>query len=239
MLNAVELRIPLHGQLGIVGSSGCGKTTLLEILAGLTSPDAGACTIATEPPKKTGDERLTQCALMPQEDLLLPWRTALGNACIALENHGLSRREARTRAHPLFKRFGLAEFESARPAELSGGMRQRVAFLRTLLADKEVLLLDEPFGALDSISRAEMQVWLLRALADQPKTTVLVSHDVEEALYLCDQVAVMSRRPGTVVAKLDAKIGDGAPRRDVVTSPEFSRLKEEALEMLESRAREN
>ena len=121
---------------------------------------------------------------MPQRDLLLPWLTAIDNAALAPRNRGASRAAARRAAHPLFERFGLAGFERARPSELSGGMRQRIAFLRTLLAGKPVLLLDEPFASLDAITRAEMQEWLAEALAAESRTTILVTHDVEEALYL-------------------------------------------------------
>src|SRR5205814_8688371 len=133
-------------------------------------------------------------------DCLLPWRSAIDNAVLALENAGLRRQEARRRAAPLFERFGLAGAERLRPAKLSVGMRQRVAFLRTLLAGKPVLLLDEPFGALDAITRASMQEWLAQALAEEPRTVLLVSHDVEEALYLCDRVLVFSDRPGRLRA---------------------------------------
>ena len=150
------------------------------------------------------------------------------NAALALECQGVPRSEARGRAEPLFERFGLAEFESARPAELSGGMRQRVAFLRTLLPGRPVLLLDEPFGALDSITRASMQRWLADALAQEPRTVLLVTHDVEEALFLADRVAVLSPRPGRVVAELTVEL---ARPRDV-TSPEFGVVKRRALEAL-------
>jgi len=165
---------------------------------------------------------------MPQRDLLLPWRDALGNAALALECDGVPRAEARRRAEPLFERFGLAEFEGARPAELSGGMRQRVAFLRTLLPGRQILLLDEPFGALDSITRASMQRWLTDALAQDPRTVVLVTHDVEEAVFLGDRVVVLSPRPGRVVADID--VGIDRPRD--VTSPEFTTVKRRALEAL-------
>src|SRR5205823_4579978 len=138
-------------------------------------------------------------ALMPQRDLLLPWRSALDNAALALELLGMRRREARSRAQPLFERFGLEEFSRAKPGELSGGMRQRVSFARTLLAGKPVLLLDEPFGSLDAITRAELQGWLRAALHERPQTAMLVTHDVEEALLVCDRVAVMSARPGRIV----------------------------------------
>src|SRR5207247_1253004 len=144
--------------------------------------------------------RLARCALMPQRDCLLPWRTALDNAGLALENAGLSRREARRRAAPLFAQFGLAGAELQRPARLSGGMRQRVAFLRTLLAGKPVLLLDEPFASLDALTRAEMQAWLAGALLREPRTVLLVTHDVEEAVVLADRLVVLAPRPGRVGA---------------------------------------
>jgi NitT/TauT family transport system ATP-binding protein len=205
-----------------VGPSGCGKSTVLEILAGIQEPDAGTVIGG-------GDS----CALMPQSDLLLPWRDALGNAGLALECAGYNRPDARRKAQPLFERFGLGEFERAYPRELSGGMRQRVAFLRTLLAGRPALLLDEPFGALDSITRASMQEWLAEALEAERRTLVLVTHDVEEALYLADRVAVMSPRPGRIVAEIEVPFErPRTPRREVVTSPEFAALKERAMEAL-------
>ena len=136
---------------------------------------------------------------MLQRDLLLPWFSALDNAALALRNRGVGKADARREAGALFERFGLAGFEAARPPELSGGMRQRVAFLRTLVAGKPVLLLDEPFASLDAISRAEMQQWLAGALRADGRTVLLVSHDLEEALYLADRVLVLSSRPGRVV----------------------------------------
>ena len=161
---------------------------------------------------------------MPQRDLLLPWLTALDNAALAPRNRGASRADARAEAAPLFERFGLAGFEAARPAELSGGMRQRVAFLRTLLAGKPVLLLDEPFASLDAITRAEMQEWLAAALAARAaRPSLLVTHDVEEALYLCDRVLVLSRPPGDSRSPTLASPAPRAtPRLEAVTSPEFA-----------------
>lgn len=229
-LDGIDLSIPAHTRLGIVGPSGCGKSTLLSDIAGLLEPDDGTISIgvATAP-----RDRLARCVLMPQKDLLVPWRTALDNACLALENRGHSRRTARERARPLFERFGLGEFEQRTPAELSGGMRQRVAFLRTLMAEKDVLLLDEPFAALDSITRASMQEWLLGALVQEPKTALLVTHDVDEALLLTDQVVVFSARPGRIVRRFDTNFPRSVPRREIVTSPEFVAIKEQALEALE------
>ena len=221
-LDGLSLEIGAGETVAIVGPSGCGKSTLLELLAGLQEADEGVVAGG-------GDA----CAFMPQSDLLLPWRDALGNAGLALECAGLSKAEARRAAAPLFERFGLGDFERAYPRELSGGMRQRVAFLRTLLAGRPALLLDEPFGALDSITRASMQEWLAGALAEEPRTLVLVTHDVEEALYLADRVAVMSPRPGRIVAELDVPFArPRARRREVVTSPQFADLRERAMEAL-------
>jgi ABC-type nitrate/sulfonate/bicarbonate transport system ATPase subunit len=215
--------------LGVVGPSGCGKSTLLELVCGLQEPSAGTVGVegALDPA-----ERLRRCALMPQRDLLLPWRTALDNAGLALELRGSGRTEARRRALALFERFGLEEFARARPDELSGGMRQRVSFARTLLAEKPILLLDEPFGSLDSITRAELQEWLAGALANEPRTTLLVTHDVEEALFLCDRVLILSPRPGTVRSEIRVELNRSHPRREQVTSAEFAALKERALEAL-------
>ncbi len=165
---------------------------------------------------------------MPQRDLLLPWLSAIDNAGLALRVHGVARPLARDQVAPWFERFGLGGFEEARPYELSGGMRQRVAFLRTLLAGKPVLALDEPFAALDAITRAEMQGWLARALEAEPRTVVLVTHDVEEAVLLGDRVVVLSPRPGRLVA--DLAVGVGRPRRR--TDAAVVELRAKALEAL-------
>jgi ABC-type nitrate/sulfonate/bicarbonate transport system ATPase subunit len=211
----VSLRAAPGELLAVVGPSGCGKTTLLELICGLQRPDAGAVSSAP-------------AALMPQRDLLLPWLNALDNASLALRIAHQPRAQARARATALFAELGLAGFEHARPHELSGGMRQRVAFLRTLLANKPVLCLDEPFGALDAITRAEMQSWLARALEREPRTVVLVTHDVEEAILLADRVIVMCARPGRVVAELEVEL----PRPRVRTDAAVVGLRERALSAL-------
>ena len=195
-LDGVDLDIADGEFVAIMGPSGCGKSTLLEVVAGLQEPSAGTVEAAGA---ADAQGRLAACAYMAQRDLLMPWRDALANAALALECQGLSKAEARRRAAPLFERFGLAEFERTRTAGLSGGMRQRVAFVRTLLAGRPLLLLDEPFGALDSITRGSMQQWLADALAVDPRTVLLVTHDVGEALFLADRVAVLSPRPGRVL----------------------------------------
>jgi NitT/TauT family transport system ATP-binding protein len=225
-LAGISLSLSQRARTGIVGPSGCGKTTLLQVIAGLLEADSGLVRVGDA---TTARQRLAQCALMPQRDLLLPWRTALDNAMIALENRGVSRADARRRTQPLFEQLGLAGFERARPGQLSGGMRQRVSFLRTLMAEKDVLLLDEPFGALDSITRGQLQEWLSQAMEAVPRTVLLVTHDVDEALLLCQQVVVFAARPGRVIRVLPGGGSFRGSRREIVTSPEFASLKEQAL----------
>ena len=214
-LDGVTLRVGRGEVVAVVGPSGCGKSTLLELVCGLQEPDAGA--VRAEP-----------AVLMPQRDMLLPWLNALDNAALPLRNRGVPRPAARAAAAGHFAAFGLDGFERARPDELSGGMRQRVAFLRTFLADKPVLALDEPFGALDAITRVQMQDWLAEALAREPRTVLLVTHDVEEALVLADRVAVLSPRPGRVVAELPVNLERPRERTD----PELVALRARALEAL-------
>ena len=216
----VTFSVAEHEIVALVGPSGCGKTTLLELVCGLQAPDSGSVTAAP-------------AVLMPQRDLLLPWLDALDNAALALRIHGAGRDEARERAQPLFTAFGLEGFEHSRPDELSGGMRQRVAFLRTLLSGKPLLCLDEPFGALDAITRAEMRDWLAGALAGEPRTTLLVTHDVEEAAVLADRIVVLSPRPASVQAVIDVPL----PRPRTVTDPALVAIRERALEALRACSR--
>ncbi len=230
-VSGVDLEVPLHSRLSIVGPSGCGKSTLLGLISGLDEPTEGTIDVLGA---TTSAERLRRCAWMPQRDLLLPWRDVLGNAALALENQGVRRRTARQRVGHLVERFGLAGFEEKLPYQLSGGMRQRVSFLRTLVAGKEVLLLDEPFGALDSITRADLQEWLRTALDTEPRTTVLVTHDVEEALLIGERVVVMSARPGRIEAQFDVHLPHAGSRRELIRHPEFTELRDEILSLLEA-----
>jgi NitT/TauT family transport system ATP-binding protein len=211
-LRGMSLAARRHEIVSVVGPSGCGKTTLLELICGLQRPDAGT---VKGPP----------AALMPQSDMLLPWLSALDNAGLALRAQGRSRAEARASAAPWLERFGLSGFERTRPGELSGGMRQRVSFLRSLLAGKPVLALDEPFAALDAITRLQMQGWLGHVLEREPRTVVLVTHDVEEAVMLGDRVVVMSPRPGRVVAEIAVELPRPRHRADA----EIVALREQAL----------
>ena len=209
-LDGVSLRAAAREVVAVVGPSGCGKSTLLELVCGLAAADAGR---VDAPP----------AALMPQRDGLLPWLSALDNAALARRIAGDSKRAA-----PLFERFGLGEFESARPAGLSGGMRQRVAFLRTLLAGRPLLCLDEPFAALDALTRTQAQAWLGEALAREPRTVLLVTHDVEEAVLLADRIVLLSPRPGRVVTELEVALARPRGR----TSLEVVELRERALAAL-------
>ena len=188
--------------VAVVGASGCGKSTLLHLLAGLEVPTAGTVLLDGAPAGRL----LGACAFMPQRDSLLPWRRVLDNATLGLELQGVGRADARRRAAPLLARFGLDGFERAWPWQLSGGMRQRVAFLRTVLQGRPALLLDEPFGALDSITRLDLQVWLAGVLAAVPVTVVLVTHDVAEAALLADRVYVLTPRPGRVAAVVEVDL---------------------------------
>jgi ABC-type nitrate/sulfonate/bicarbonate transport system ATPase subunit len=231
-LRALE-RIDLEARpgevVGLVGPSGCGKTTLLELVAGLREPDDGSISVEGE---SDADRRLLGCAYMPQRDLLLPWLSAIDNAALALRVAGASRPDARSQVAADFERLGLGGFEEARPAELSGGMRQRVAFLRTLVAGRPVLLLDEPFASLDAITRAELHAWLASVLSADRHTVLLVTHDVEEALYLSDRVLVLTPRPGKVAAALEVPEPRAPDRVAAVSSPAFAELRQRALRAL-------
>ena len=214
-LGGISLRARPREVVAVVGPSGCGKTTLLELICGLQRPDSGS--VRSDP-----------AVLMAQRDLLLPWSSALDNAALPLRVRGRPRGEAREAARTLLAELGLAGWERATPAELSGGMRQRVAFARTLLSGKPVLALDEPFASLDALTRQELQGWLAGALAAAPRTVVLVTHDVEEAAILADRVVVMSPRPGRAMADLPVP----GPRPRGRTDPAVIELRERAMRTL-------
>jgi ABC-type nitrate/sulfonate/bicarbonate transport system ATPase subunit len=198
--------VSLHAGPGefvaVIGPSGCGKSTLFHILAGLEDPDRGEVLIDGSVVR----DRLGACAFMPQHDGLLPWRRTLDNVTVGLSLAGVGREEARARARPLLERFGLGGFERAWPWQLSGGMRQRAAFLRTVLLGRPAMLLDEPFGALDGITRTELQQWLLEVWEQVGSTVMLITHDVAEAVCLADRVYVLSPRPGYVAAEVTIEL---------------------------------
>jgi putative hydroxymethylpyrimidine transport system ATP-binding protein len=224
VLDGVSLAVEPGEFVAVIGPSGCGKSTLFDVVAGLERPDAGR--VLVDGADATG--RTDAFAYMPQQDLLFPWRTVLDNTTLGLEVAGVRRRAARERARPLFAEFGLDGFEGARPGELSGGMRQRAALLRTVVQDRPVLLLDEPFGALDALTRTEMQLWLSRMRARFAWTVVLVTHDVREAVLLADRVVVLAPRPTTVRRVVAVDL----PRPwdlSVFTDPRFAAAEAELL----------
>jgi ABC-type nitrate/sulfonate/bicarbonate transport system ATPase subunit len=217
-LDGLSLTVGATEFVAMVGPSGSGKSTLLDVVSGLIAQDSGTVRIGSE--LTTARQRLGQSAYMQQRDLLLPWRTTTGNAALGLEASGTSRSAAERQAAAQLRRFGLEGFGDAYPAQLSGGMRQRAAFLRTILPRKELVLFDEPFGALDALTRSDLQAWLA-GLWEQERTSVLlVTHDVEEAIFLADRVIVLTPRPGRVAIELPVALP--RPRtRAMIASPEF------------------
>ena len=235
---SVLSEVDFHAEEGefvaIIGPSGCGKSTLLNIIAGLDEPTSGDLSLGGSGPDGS-DGRLGSVGYMQQKDLLMPWRSVLDNAALGLEIRGVPKREAVARAREHLPRFGLDGFEGAYPHELSGGMRQRAAFLRTALADQQVFLLDEPFGALDALNRAQIHEWLTGLWESMRKTIVLVTHDVDEAIFLSDRVYVMTARPGTM--KMAQPVELPRPRSvDALASAEFMRLKAALLNAIREEA---
>jgi putative hydroxymethylpyrimidine transport system ATP-binding protein len=219
-LDALSLTVGTAEFVALVGPSGSGKSTLLDIVAGLMTQDSGTVRLDGEP--TTAKQRLGQSAYMQQRDLLLPWRTTTGNAALGLEASGLPRSIAEQRAAAELWRFGLDGFGHVYPAQLSGGMRQRAAFLRTILPRKELVLFDEPFGALDALTRSDLQAWLAGLWEQERSSVLLVTHDVEEAVFLADRVIVLTPRPGRVAFELTVSLP--RPRtRTMIASPEFIR----------------
>ena len=230
VLAGLDLELPAGDCLAVVGRSGCGKSTLLHVLAGVLPPVAGAvfldgAVMAAAGGRAGGSAGAGCAAYMFQQDLLLPWKSVLGNAAFAARMAARGRRPGAggggpraastldARARRLLGEFGLGDALDALPAELSGGMRQRVALARTLLMDRGLVLLDEPFGSLDAVTRAEMRTWLLGVMVEHPATWVLVTHDVEEAVLLGDRVAVLQGRPACLEAWTDVPLSREARRR--------------------------
>jgi ABC-type nitrate/sulfonate/bicarbonate transport system ATPase subunit len=215
----------------VVGPSGCGKSTLFNIVAGLEEPDTGGI-LRFEGNSCHAADLLGRVSFMPQRDLLLPWRNVVDNAILALDVEGVPRAQARAKALKMLPEFGLAGFEQQYPHQLSGGMRQRVALMRSFLFERDLMLLDEPFGALDALTRAMMQRWLLDVWQKYRRTILFITHDVDEAIFLGDRVLVMTARPGSV--KLEQVVDLPRPRRpEIVTAPEFIRLKRTLLDAIE------
>ena len=227
VLEDVSFKVMPGEFVTLIGSSGSGKSTLFNICVGLLKPDEGEILINGERP----ENRTGMLGYMPQHDLLLPWRSVLNNVIIPLEIQGIPKGESRQKALEMLPHFGLEIFENEYPSALSGGMRQRAALLRTWLMGRSTLLLDEPFGALDALTRKELQDWLLRVWQEFERTVMFITHDVEEAVYLADRVIVLSARPGEI--KRELKIDLPRPRRQrMIAEPGFGKLVRELLEEL-------
>ena len=226
-LAPVDLSVPAGRFVSLIGPSGCGKSTIFNIIAGLQAPTTGRVLIDEQ--DSTG--YIGQVGYMLQKDLLLPWRTVLDNVALGMEISGVPMAQARERALPLIRKYGLAGFEKQYPTSLSGGMRQRAALLRTLMVERDVILLDEPFGALDAQTKSQMQEWLLQIFADFGRTVIFVTHDVEEAVFLSDEIHVMASRPGRIVETLPIDLP--RPRdRSIVSTPRFVSMKKYCLDLL-------
>lgn len=218
VLDGISFGVQPGQFVSIIGPSGSGKSTVFNMLAGLDRPDSGTV-------------RVPPCAYMPQKDLLFPWRSVLDNTTLGLEVQGVAKKEARARARELFPVFGLDGYESARPFELSGGMRQRAALLRTVVQGRSVLLLDEPFGALDSLTRSDMQAWLQQVWSEFRWTVLMITHDIREAVYLSDRVIVLSPRPAHVRRQVEVTLP--RPRGlEIVTTPQFAAVEKQLMDVL-------
>ena len=211
----------------IVGPSGCGKSTILNVIAGLEQPTAGRIVIDGE---EVADRR-ANFGYMFQKDLLFPWRTIRNNVAVGLEVLGVPKKDARAQAQAILDRFELGQFANKYPIQLSGGMRQRVALMRTLLCEREILLLDEPFGALDALTRSIMQEWLLGIWENDHRTIIFITHDIEEAVFLSDRVLMMSARPGIIKDEIEIDLGRPRDHR-IVTTPRFTELKKVILDQI-------
>ena len=222
ILNHIDFQIRQGEFVALLGPSGCGKSTILNILAGLLSKETGIIKVDNQEIKGLSDH----FAYMPQSDLLLPWKTILDNVTL----YGQINNDSKAKENALkeFKTFGLDGYQNSYPDQLSGGMRQRAAFLRTALCKADILLLDEPFGALDVITRNDMQDWLLDLRKQYNRTTLLVTHDIDEALFLADRILILSHRPASILKEID--LSNVSKSRDWLF--EQGTLKKEIFELL-------
>ncbi|MDR0140130.1 ABC transporter ATP-binding protein [Metabacillus idriensis] len=227
VLLPTDLTVKKGEFVSIIGPSGCGKSTLLDIIAGINKPTNGTVHYnGEEITNKTGF-----VGYMPQSDVLFPWRTVLDNVILPLEMQGSGKEEARNQARGLFLKFGLAGYEDHYPFMLSGGMRQRANFLRAYLNNKELLLLDEPFGKLDAMTRLELQKWFIQICEETGQTVIFITHDMDEAIFLSDRIFILSQRPGRIIAEVSVEFT--RPRTDdLFTSMKFASLKRRLLDLL-------
>ncbi|MBC6971968.1 ABC transporter ATP-binding protein [Bacillus sp. Xin] len=224
IINDLDAFVQEKEFVSIIGPSGCGKSTLFRLITGLEEPTAGNIQLTETTSHPVG--------YMPQKDMLLPWRTIIENAALPLECQGIKKKEAHLKAKELLEQFGLQGYERKYPKDLSGGMRQRVSFVRTLLTGGDILLLDEPFSALDALTKATLQEWLFEQWKQWQKTILFITHDVEEALFLSNRIFVVTEQPITILTERIVPLGPDRSRKDL-HKPEILALKDELLSMLQ------
>ncbi|SAL00628.1 ABC transporter [Caballeronia arationis] len=231
VLQDVSFEVAAGEFVVLVGPSGCGKTTLLDLIGGLTKPDGGTIHVGGRPIQGPGLDR----GIVFQQYALFPWKTAQGNVEFGLEAKGTARADRAELARHYLDLVGLSGFEDRFPHELSGGMKQRVAIARALSYDPDVLLLDEPFAALDAQTRETLQDELLRIWRRTGKTIVFITHGIDEAVYLGQRVLVMAAGPGRITHALDVRLNHDDPAQDLRATPEFVRLRHEIWELIHHR----
>ncbi|HFK1765015.1 ABC transporter ATP-binding protein [Bacillus wiedmannii] len=224
IINELNASIQDKEFVSIIGPSGCGKSTLFRLITGLEEASTGQIELTETKSHPVG--------YMPQKDMLLPWRTIIENAALPLECQGVQKKEAQIKAKELLYKFGLQGYETKYPKDLSGGMRQRVSFIRTLLTGGEILLLDEPFSALDALTKASLQEWLFEQWKEWEKTILFITHDVEEALFLSNRILVVEQQPITTLTERVVPLDRNRTRKDLY-KPEVLALKDELLSMLQ------
>ena len=226
-LEDVSIKLEKNQFVSILGPSGCGKSTLFDIIAGLEKPDRGTVLIDN----KIYNGKTGRVSYMHQKDLLFPWSTILNNVCVPLIIKGKGKKQSQETAKKYFQTFGLEGFENNYPSQLSGGMRQRAALLRTYLFANDIMLLDEPFGSLDAITRRKMQLWLLEIWEKIKASILFITHDIDEAIFLSDRIYLLSKRPAVIKEIFNVKIK--RPRDNkTFTSLEFNKIKEKILVLL-------
>ncbi|MFA1612496.1 ABC transporter ATP-binding protein [Halobellus rubicundus] len=227
--------VPSGEFLSVVGPSGCGKSTLLYLIAGFLDESEGTITVDGDPISGPGTDR----GVVFQDYALFPWRTVMGNVTYGLEQKGMNKEEQQTRAQRFIDMMDLDGFEDKYPKELSGGMKQRVSLARTLAYDPKILLMDEPFGALDQPLRELLQEQLLDIWRDLNKTVIFITHDVEEAVYLSERVMVMTRHPGTKKESFEIDLDRSKSREDVIISDEYTDMKNKVWKSLREETNHN
>lgn len=227
LIQSLDMEIRDGEFISILGPSGSGKSTLFRLITGLERPDGGEIKLGG----KVFKSMLGRVGYMPQQDLLMPWRSVLDNALLPLEIKGLDKVRARREAMDLLQEFGLSGFEHHFPSDLSGGMRQRVSFLRTILSGADVLLLDEPFSALDAITRLSMQEWLLLQWEKRKKTILFITHDVNEALFLSDRILIVNGTPVHALEEIQVPLGRPRTIQDL-NHPDLIQLKDDLIGQL-------